>query len=72
MNLYQTEPEYILETSEKTLRSTVQLKDTISNLQVQVAEKLERLSLQHSLATSTLNEILVLRQELVQLVQELP
>ncbi len=64
MNLFSTEPEYILETSEKMLRSTVQLKDTVSNLQALIAEKLERLSLQHSLATVTLNEILALRHEL--------
>ncbi len=71
MNPNPVEPEYILEQSEKTLHSTVQLRDTISNLQALIAEKLERLSLRQSMATSTLNEILVLRQELALSLEEL-
>ncbi len=69
---YKTDPEYILEESlEKTRPSTVQLRDTISNLQDRIQEKLTRLSLQQDMGTSTLNEILSLRQELALLLVEL-
>ncbi len=69
---YKTDPEYILEESlEKMRPSTVQLRDTISNLQDRIQEKLTRLSLQQDMGTSTLNEILSLRQELALLLVEL-
>ncbi len=58
MNLYPTEPEYILEQPlEKTHRSSAQLKAIESTSLEQIAEKLERLLLLGVMSTTLLKEI---------------
>ncbi len=71
MNQSSTEPEFtVVNHLEETNLSTVLSRDIVLRYTVQVQEKLRRLSLQYSMAESTLEEIRVLLLGLERWVEE--